>query len=207
MDRSKLGVAVGMLGVLGMFGCGGAGAGAGVLDPAGSPTVVDPTGELPTTSTGPWADSPADRIPCGQILDCRSLCAGDAGCLDECYQAADPAGRALVDEVDACWVANGCQDEGCLQAACPATLDACRTQVPSGGVVCTATGVYELCTGAFCNEFDAIGAGWGSTVDHGGFWATFDCTLAMQDALVLASINNQSAGTVRSCAPVQCEAN
>ena len=176
------------------------------VDDPSDPTGPIPDG-LPTSSTGPWAESPADRIPCGQILDCRGACKQDPSCLDECYQAAAPRGRSLVDVVDTCWFEHGCQDVFCLQNNCPDDYQACITDESEGGVDCFARGVYEVCDVALCTRYETLGGGWGSTVSHAQIWATVDCTMAMNDAQVLASFSGQyTVGTLESCQPTTCQA-
>lgn len=184
--------------------CGGPGD-PGTLAGTDEPSTTPP--DLPTTSDGEWADSVAEGIPCGQMLDCLATCNDEQGCLDECYLAADPQARGLVDTLDACWGANGCQDRACLESSCPQELEACETHVPPGGVVCYATGVYEVCSGGSCTRYDSTGAGWGSTVSHGEFWGSFYCSMAMNESIGIAAFLNQSAGMVEACAPTRCEAN
>ncbi|MCB9678020.1 MAG: hypothetical protein H6737_23170 [Alphaproteobacteria bacterium] len=181
--------------------------GTAVPGASGNPDVPVTPGDLPTTSDGEWAHSVAEGIPCGQMLDCLASCDNQQACLDECYLAADPQARVLVDALDDCWGANGCQDRSCLEAACPQQLQACESQVPPGGVICYASGVYETCYDGTCNRYDSTGGGWGSTVEHGEFWASFYCSQAMNESILVASLLDQYAGIVQQCAPTHCEAN
>ena len=154
-----------------------------------------------------YADSPAYGIPCGQILDCYYLCDGDEACATECYEAADPEGQVLHDELETCWIENDCLDRDCALAACPDELAACESQTPEGGEVCLSEGVYEVCDSyGACYRYSATGVGWGSNEEFAGFWSVWYCNLHMNNMLTINAISAAYVGVVLECEVTSCEA-
>ena len=147
-------------------------------------------------------------IPCGQILDCFGLCDdGDEECFQECYSSAHTDSQGIFDDLDACYAANGCTDWWCMEEQCPGELAACEDDVPPGGHVCTAEGVYEICSGGYCDQYLAAGAGWGSTEAAAGFWSEVDCSEFMTSIVILNSTTSTSAAVVQSCSVAACGGN
>jgi len=155
-------------------------------------------------TSGSEADIQVD-LPCGQVLDCGNLCDGDQACQQGCIEAAYPHGRELYDALDACVSDSGCQGIDC-QSACTAELDSCEADVPPGGRVCVAEGIYEVCADGWCEDRVASGAGWGVSDFAAQFWGVYDCTDQMLNLVAIATLNAESS-IKKDCAPTTCQAN